>query len=393
MNNYQIKTLNVSQIKVDQDNPRLPKTSSQREALNKMFETQGDKLIALAKNIVTHGLNPTERTLIFKSGKEYIGGDGNRRITVLKALATPDLLDNLEWKEKIKKIRTEPILKKVECAVFKNREAARLWISLNHQGQGNGEGRIPWGPREKDRFNNVESIGTQITNKYANARDRGKYQKTTMDRVFSYKFVKELLNIQQDKQGTVDFSKIKGKLAKDIVNSLKNAKVSTVYTVKETNNFLGPLINENTSSQKSNPTTQSRKGVIPKEFNLAISDQKTNNVFGELKTIEVRKFPNASAMLLRTFLELTVYVYCKKHEINFHKNDPLKNRFRNAVEAMPLDQGEKKTLNPIIFNQNHPANTSILNSYVHNLSHHPDPQSVKTAFDNLKPFFVQAFKQ
>ena len=98
-------------------------------------------------------------------------------------------------------------------------------------------------------------------------------------------------------------------------------------------------------------------------------------------------------MLLRTFLELTVHIYCKKHEINSHKNDPWKNRFRNAVEAMPLDQGEKKTLNPIIFNQNHPANTSILNSYVHNLSHHPDPQSVKTAFDNLKPFFVQAFKQ
>lgn len=192
--------------------------------------------------------------------------------------------------------------KKVECVVFKNRKDARLWISLNHQGQGNGEGRISWGSKEKDRFNNIASIGTQITNKYVKVGDINKYKKTTMDRVFGFKFVKELLNIQQNKRGVVEFSKINAQLTKSIVHSLENIKVSDVYSVKETKEFLKPVISTNTPSTRTKPTTQSRKGVIPKEFQLNIGDQKTNNIFNELKKIEVTKFPNASAILFRAFL-------------------------------------------------------------------------------------------
>ena len=61
--------------------------------INVMFNELGDKLYELAKDITEHGLDPSKRLIVFKEKGKYIDGDGNRRVTVLKALETPDLIN------------------------------------------------------------------------------------------------------------------------------------------------------------------------------------------------------------------------------------------------------------------------------------------------------------
>ena len=395
MSKCKIKTLSISQINVDQKNPRLKDTSSQKQAINEMFEDQGDKIIKLASHIVKYGLNPTERLLVFKENKKYVDGDGNRRLIALKVLETPDILENGEWKKQIEKIRmTSTLPSQLECAVFNNREEAKIWISLNHKGQGQGEGRIPWDSAAKDRFNQTQSIGTQIMEKYVNKKDREKYQKTTMDRFFNYKDIKENLNIELDDKGLIDFLKINTQHTKLVVQALANIKVADVYNKEKAKAFHKDIITQNYPQQRElgRKTTRSRSTVVPKDFILRINETKANNIFGELKRINVKEFPNASAILLRAFLELTVDSYCKKKGIKIEKNRvKLLEKLKSAYTNMDLKRNQIKVLNSIVANPNDPAHTNILNSYTHNPHHNPDPESVKTAFDNLQIFFEQAY--
>ena len=395
MSKCKIKTLSISQINVDQKNPRLKDTSSQQRAINEMFEDQGDKIIKLASHIAKHGLNPTERFLVFKENKKYVDGDGNRRLIALKVLETPNILDNGKWKKQIKKIQvTITLPSQLECAVFNNREDAKIWISLNHNGQGQGEGRIPWGSAAKDRFNQTQSIGTQIIEKYVNKKDREKYQKTTVDRFFNYKDIKENLNIKLDDKGFIDFLKIDTQYIKPVVQSLANVKVADVYDKEKAKVFYKNIITQNFLQRRTHgrKTTRARSTVVPKDFILRINETKANNIFGELKKINVNEFPNASAILLRAFLELAVDSYCKKKGIEIEKNRvKLLEKFKSAYTNMDLKRNQIKVLDSIVANPNDPAHTNILNSYTHNPHHNPDPESVKIAFDNLQIFFEQAY--
>ena len=119
--NYLEQTINVSDIYLDQSNPRFPPVTSQREAIQVMLKDQGDKIITLASDIYQNGLNPSSKLILFIEGDKYIDGDGNRRLTALKILETPSLADS---EPRIRK-KIDAILKgggaipaEVSCVIF-----------------------------------------------------------------------------------------------------------------------------------------------------------------------------------------------------------------------------------------------------------------------------------
>lgn len=391
MTNYQVKELDIDKIKVDQKNPRFRVVSSQKEAINMMLENQGKNIIALADHISKHGLNPTMRVIVFKENGDYVSGDGNRRVTVLKCMHNPGLVNDAQLKKSLAKFAKASFPNKVACVVFENRDDARIWISLNHNGVGKGEGSIPWGSAERDRFNQTESIGTQIMDKYVQNNDLSRYNKTTMDRFFKFVVIKKNLIIELDAKGAIDFSKIDDAKTKALVQGLADTPVDDVYSVKKAKAFYAQHIAASASpKRKARATTQTRKSVMSEDFTLTITDTKANNVFDELQRIDVEKFPIASAILLRAFLELTADYYCKKANIPIPEKMSLMGKFKKSYQHMNLSGNEKTTLDAIT-NKNHPAHTNILNSYTHNPTHIPDWISVKTAFDNLSVFFRHAY--
>lgn len=404
MSNFEIRKIRINDINVDEKNPRLEPANSQKEAINSIMEDQGDKLISLIKHISENGLNPTARILVFKENGKLIDGDGNRRVAAIKIVHTLNLLDDEIWIRKIGKIKVNiaNFPNEIECAVFENRNKARVWIRLNHDGQGDGEGTIPWSSTAKDRFNNINSIGTQFIENYVDAGKRSRYQKTTMDRFFGSKFIKEKLNINlQD--GKITFGDVEDDKTKTLIGALESIKVSEVYDNKKITEFYNDKLQNNNQPNKpgesasqvkpGRPSTNAQKGVIPRDLTLEIKCQKTNNIFNELKKIQVEQFPNASAILLRAFLELSVDYYIAKTKKNIPKDMKLLGRLQKIYKEMDLSKDEKKVLDIITSNKNNPAHTNVLNSYIHNKNHHPDPDSIKIAFDNLTVFFKKAYEE
>ena len=63
--------LNIDNLLLDLQNPRITRSSSQREVLQKIIEDQDLKLVVLAESIVSDGLNPMDRWLVVKSPDEH----------------------------------------------------------------------------------------------------------------------------------------------------------------------------------------------------------------------------------------------------------------------------------------------------------------------------------
>lgn len=91
-----IKKIKLTSLFVNTENYRFEPLSSQKEAIDKMIEDQEDKLYSLADDIVTNELSPVDLIMVTPSEdvNKYIVLEGNRRITSLKLLNNPTLIDD-----------------------------------------------------------------------------------------------------------------------------------------------------------------------------------------------------------------------------------------------------------------------------------------------------------
>lgn len=250
--NYKEQIIKLNEINLDQGNPRFPSVNSQREAIEAMLKDQGDKIANLAGDIYQNGLNPSSKLILFKEKSRHIDGDGNRRLTALKILETPALADTAPNVRKkidalLKKSGTVP--SEVGCVVFDNREAARHWISINHGGEQEGRGQITWNAEQKDRFERKPSIGLealdQLTNRGLITRDdKDRINKSTLDRLLSFKNVKSKLSISKKGDhfafGNVDY-------LKKAVLGLRDKSVDEVYTAEKGDKFIEASVSTRTT--------------------------------------------------------------------------------------------------------------------------------------------------
>ena len=81
-----VKTIKLTSLFVNTENYRFEPLTSQKEAIDKMVEDQGDKLYFLVDDIVTNGLSPVDLIIVTpnEDNNKYIVLEGNRRITSLK---------------------------------------------------------------------------------------------------------------------------------------------------------------------------------------------------------------------------------------------------------------------------------------------------------------------
>ena len=100
---YKIQRIKITNLSLDLKNYRFNPQNSQREAIKEMLKGKGgEKLYRLAKADVTEGLNPSEMLMIAPIEDETAGRvmykvlEGNRRVTALKLLGIPELI---EWPE------------------------------------------------------------------------------------------------------------------------------------------------------------------------------------------------------------------------------------------------------------------------------------------------------
>lgn len=106
-----IKSIRLTYLFVNTENYRFEPLTSQKEAIDKMIEDQGEKLYNLASDIMEFGLSPVDLIQVTLSGEEnkYIVLEGNRRVTSLKLLNNPSLIgdNNIGLRKKFLKLQKD----------------------------------------------------------------------------------------------------------------------------------------------------------------------------------------------------------------------------------------------------------------------------------------------
>lgn len=265
---HEFKKLKVSAISLDQENPRFPPVANQREALHAMLKEQGEKIYNLACDIAQHGLDPSRRLIIFVEKGKYIDGDGNRRITTLKILETPDLIIGHDYYDKFKKLSKQIGDKKIdeaECVVFQSRSSIRHWLEINHNGELDGRGQIPWKSEQKQRFYGEKTIGLLAKEKLKsknliNDNQFDEVNVTTLTRLLDSKPGKIALSIEK-KNGNVIFRDLNALLR--VYKHLMGKSVKEVYHEEDRTKFLSEVLGNKAASRQSKRTQRTKGGNNP----------------------------------------------------------------------------------------------------------------------------------
>lgn len=434
--------IEVPRLRLDLHNPRLPgRPDSQKEAFEEVAAEQKTKLLGLARHIARHGLSPAQRFIVIPDDENFfIVLDANRRLAALKALEQPDLMQGFLPDAQMVQLRAladgyEPP-DDAPCVVFARREDAAVWIELMHEGQGDGFGLVEWTAQQKARHRARDGAKDPhmqvlefvlregaISPATAERSRRGQYPVSTLERALTTPHVRTQLGIEiVGGRVVTDYPKpevLKG-LTK-IVDEIGSGKVKVGdFMTKEDR---ADYVNRFNDEELPDPSTRTdtaapldeapekvvgkkplskdkrhsnaRTKMIPADFSVSIAVPRINDIYLELKRkLKLNDVPNAAAVLLRVFVELSVDDYIARNKVAVNFKDK---NFQNKVTAV-LDYMEanaiqsRRDLVPVREAVKSPDNVTLptnLNAFVHNPRMTPSGNDLKAIWDRLA-HFVQA---
>lgn len=405
------KSLKVEDLLLDLDNPRISKSLSQREALQKVIEDQDVKLAALAQSIIQDGLNPMDRLLVIKSGDEagkFVVLEGNRRLATLKILTNPAVLSSIEIRPALQK-RLEALASEfdpasigsLDCFVLGNRNDGAMWIKQRHTGENEGRGIVNWGGVARARFRGTDPAlqALDLVLQFGDLTDEEKdgieerFPITTLDRLLSTPAVRAAIGVDilQSKlisdlppselikplrrmvrdlaNGTVNVTALKkkeqqltyiGKLGTDLPDLAKASGSPKPVDSLEADDFNPnpkpkPQPKQQPQPQASpKPRTPPRKTLIPRDCGLSVTNAKIAEIVKELRGLTLTDYPHAISVLFRVFLEQSTDHYLTSVGIPLqvptgggNKDKKLKAKVQDAVDHMIANGIPKKDLDGI----------------------------------------------
>jgi hypothetical protein len=441
----------VSNLQLNLDNPRYAdKKLSEREALISIVTAE---TVALALHIKSEGsLNPLNRLGVFKHGSHFVPAEGNRRLASIKLLTNPALVDSLKLTEKVKAdlravdVKTRNALSSVACVVFESEADAAKWVRLTHTGKNGGAGVVGWEREQSLRFDakfaGKSPIQIQLMDYMRTAfaaepdvlerLERKTLALSALERIIKDPDMREFLGVKwKDSQlvsniAAEEIAKPLRKIVKDLshddpkrrqnTRTLSRKEDITAYREKfsagdrpnhkrtTTEWALDPtappaFIRASASNKmRSNPSSSSRKYLIPQTTTLTIKPARINDMYRELKShLVVRDMPNATAVLARVFVEASVNQYlvarCNKVWSEFNGGGyPLSQRMRDCVDQLKsmslISPPDQKAVNRELGNANSPMHPDSLNAAVHNASSNPKADDLKRSWNNIEPLIV-----
>jgi len=437
----------VSQLLLDLENPRLPDiVSSQREAISTMAETQDGKLLELAQHLVDNGPNPASLLVVMPSGDDglYSVLDGNRRVAALKLLENPALGEGSLGGKSYRKLKSlsdrfhaDPI-EAVICVECKTRDEADKWIQLTHRGQNKGAGLVEWDGQVAARYDARRGSKSFALCVLDHVRDRGhlseparrriesgKFPITTLERLLKTPYVRSKLGIEKDSGGILTWypaeQALRGmtKIVDDIgsklitVSNLKSQEQRIDYVnsldtehIPDPDTKLAqprPLDEDGTEGETAGGgatggskrrLSRERRSLVPKSCKLSIPSPKLRRLFSELKKLKADEFPNATAVLLRVFLELSLDHYLE-HCVQW-PHQQLRGTFLTDKLKAVADRLETKKaithdrLEPVLKARGGQTllacSVGTLHAYIHNRHFSPVASELRVAWDDLQPF-------
>jgi hypothetical protein len=438
----EIVDIPVSDLLLDGGNPRLAdEQEGQQETALRLAEQQGERLLKLAEDIVRNGTDPTTLIAVLAVGdthKRYQVIEGNRRVLAIKALETPSLISpafSQRDQRRLARLSGEysrKPLHELPGVLFKDEEEALHWIEMRHTGQNQGRGLVDWGSDEQDRFN-ARHAGSrspagqviEFVEKHGSlsAEANASSQKilTNLQRLLSSPQARNTLGIDIV-EGQVIALHDRDAVAKSltrVVEDLKTGRISVpdLYHAEDRERYAQSLPRSVTPTRrsrlpapvslagltagKSTPAKKQprrkpsqkpppRTTVIPKALTLNVTPPRINAIYNELLSLVAESYPNACAVLLRVFIELSVDHYAAEQKLAVLGSDPLAKRLKAVAGKLrtqgAISQQLRKAIEQLADGPSPIApGVSTFNQYVHNQYMHPRAPELFAAWDQLQP--------
>lgn len=450
-----IVNVDVDKLDLDLDNPRNEQQGSQREAFEVMLTSEPKKSQALAQHIIDNGLNPTDFIAVIPgAGDRFTVVEGNRRAAVLRALLKPALLDGIPPSAAqagmVKKLRAfasqakELGLNKIDVAFFNSREDANVWIALKHIGENGGAGTVKWDGIQTARFRK----GDAATSLIEFGKQQGWFTEqdisgtrafpvSTLARLIGDPDVRAALGLEL-RQGDLTSIVPPAELAKGVKRVVADLlgdywTVTKLKSKKDREDYIAQLpssgrpnlnkaaepwaISQDAQSSKpavavgpakasSKPTSRLRTTLIPSSFIASINSPRINDIYRDLKRINVHSHANASAVLFRVLIELSVDELIEAKAVTVQAQTPkrpptLAEKINASVQwlrdgrmltkqaaEMARRLGGNEAANP----NDQTVTVTTLHAFMHNRFASPIPTELNAIWSSAEPFMTALFK-
>lgn len=145
-------------------------------------------------------------------------------------------------------------------------------------------------------------------------------------------------------------------------------------------------------------TTLSRKGLMPRDCKICIKQQRANNLFYELKNIELEAFTNVTSIAFRSFFEFSLNTYINSYLNKETPNWSLQVKLQKTVTHLEraYSKNNLQTRIPFVYavieavaqgKKMAPGSANSLHFYVHNHNIYPTAIDLKNLWDNYEQFF------
>ncbi len=316
----------------------------------------------------------------------------------------------------------------LQCVVFRNRDEAAHWIELRHTGANDGVGIVGWDPQQVARFKKTQyqtalmvvdhvrenvpvddELRKQISRIFLSTVARlvndpdirnachlkVEDGKLTAD-VDRPELDKALLRIVSDvatRRIKVDDVKSKADRLR-YLEQLSRDKVFPASTAQKVDPYPIGTVHTSQHKRRGKPPSTARRSLISSTCVLRISHPRVNDVFIELKRLDVDQFTNCGAVMLRVFLELSLNAFAarritfkpRKGQRTVHLSDKILD-IADYLEANgTLTRGELNPIRAMARKKNDLFGVPTLNDYVHNPNFSPIAKDLKITWDNMQSF-------
>jgi len=443
--NYQYKwkeqKVQIKNLVLDVNNIRLgTEYGSQNEIVNDLFVNED--AMDILENIYQNGYFPDEPPVVIKEKGNLIVLEGNRRVVSLKAMLSPEIAP-AKYSVRIRKMMENRFpIENISVHVATSRNEAMEYLAAKHtkttrrpwsalrrayfyyaqkeQGQSVGElierykgVDIPAYIKMHEMHNvatSLQNISGEIRKKISN---KGIFNISTLERFYSDKYVQYKLGIEFDKttgEATVpvtpSFDKVYSRVITDIVSGIATSR-KELSKESDRKKYINSVVQEVLSGKEvarknrkpavtfkqKKSLARKQKGLILKNFESPLDCPGVGRVLWELQNIDYSKFPNASADLLRTFLEIVLKKYLEET-----KNLPSPNKKDGHIYLGHVLARVKSDLSKI---PNHRL-VGVINEieknkwYLDSINHNPDvfavEDRVKEAWDQIHPLIKFVFE-
>lgn len=462
---WEEKPVPVTSLQLDAENPRIPPTPKPMEQRDLIAElVRHDKVVELAHDISVDGYSPVESLIGLRQDGKMVILEGNRRLAALKLLLSPDIApgDVIGKVRTYASAIDAESIKKVRVLFAPSREAAATIIMQKHTR--NQIER--WEPVMQARFyrklaeagHSPEELAKRYGGTASEIRDALRLEaaydiacridlpepvraKVHDPRNFPVSVLKRLLDVPKARDALgISFDKngqLSGTVAAEafqkgfarVLTDIAQEKITTrtINTAAEAEKYLAsikpdlpgktakgsftaadfdkagaaPAPKPKTAPKKS-PRPRESASVIPYGVRCSVRNNRINEVFNELRSMKLDKNPNASAVMFRILLELTLSHYLDKSG----KGAPLYERMkakgkgddwaptlRQMLDVVLKDPDFKpdaqarKKIQKLVSDQTSSLSVDGLDHYVHNRFALPSERELRSYWDTFESLF------